>query len=77
VYMAGATISFLLFDSYNRAISFFLRIYLIPSLMVLSLVFLCVLGELVDTGTLKNFLFCVTVFLAGFLNEAMQFTLVR
>jgi hypothetical protein len=38
VYMAGATISFLLFDCYNRAISFFLRIYLIPSLMVLSLV---------------------------------------
>jgi hypothetical protein len=77
VYMAGATISFLLFDCYNRAISFFLRIYLIPSLMVLGLVFLCVLGELVDKGTLKNVLFCVTVFLAGFLNEAMQFTLVR
>ena len=75
--MAGALLSFLSFDVYNRRISFFSRLYTIPIIMVFGFISLFLVGELVDKGGVKNGVFYVVIFLQGFVNETLQFTIVR
>lgn len=70
--MLGGFICFFLYDPINRSISYRKQIILWPSIMSSMFIVFFVVGETIESTTIKCVIFLVGCFIQGFINNILQ-----
>jgi len=70
--MLGSFICFFVYDPLNRSVSYTKQIVLWPLIMSLMFIVFYVVGETIESTTIKCVIFLVGCFIQGFLNNILQ-----